>query len=61
MQASSSYAHWCGGCYLITSVTRAEARVELTINSSEQLANMRARLGPELSFAIHGQRLPLLP
>ena len=58
-QASSSYAHWCGGCYLITSVTKAEARVELTIDSPDQLENMRARLGPELSFAMHGERLRL--
>ena len=55
-QAASSYAHWCGGCYLITTVSHAEARIELTISSAEQLENMRERLGPELSFAMHGER-----
>ena len=87
-QAASSYAHWCGGYYLITTVSQAEARIELTINrlahpepnpnpnpnpnpyltltltlaltlainSAEQLENMRERLGPELSFAMHGER-----
>ena len=58
-QHASSYAHWRGGVFLITAITPAEARVKLTIDSAAALENMRDRLGAELSFAIHGERLRL--
>ena len=58
-QQASSYAHWCGGAYLITAVSTAESSVELTLDSQDALDNMRERLGSELRLRIHGETLRL--
>lgn len=59
-QHASSYAHWCGGAYLITHVSAAEANVSLTIDSSDalalaiDLAHTRAARRSEAQGAVRG-------
>ena len=61
LQERSSYAHWCGGVYLITEVAPLDATLEAPISSANALSVIRERLGDNLTISLSGQTLRLVP
>ena len=66
LQERSSYAHWCGGCYLITEVTPLDPTLKAPISSASGLEVIKARLLREdnatpLTISHNGQTLRLVP
>ena len=57
---SASYAHWCGGAYLITKVAPLEPIMAYHVQDEEVLRLIRRRLGESLSFSVQGQSLRLI-
>ena len=60
LQERSSYAHWCGGVFLITEVEALNPTLEAPLSSPLALSMIQARLSDDLTISHSGQRLRLV-
>ena len=60
LQERSSYAHWCGGVFLITEVEALNPTLEAPLASPLALSMIQARLSDDLTISHSGQRLRLV-